>query len=168
MLKAAKRHRWATKPLFSVLVVLVVCGVVPAAGAEGADEGRHRQRWNENNASLGLTEQQQADLAKARRAAFEATKEIEDPEERGKAICALMVEARNTILNEEQKAQLEKLGENHQGPGKGTPGPGGAGHGKGTPGPGGEGHGKGTPGPGGAGHGKGTPGPGGQGHGKGT
>lgn len=167
MLNVAKRSGWVSKPLFSLLLLLLVCGTALAADAEGAGKGRNHQRRNGNIGSLDLTEQQQADLAVARQAALEATKGIEDPKERGKAISEQMAAAKDTILTDEQKARLQELRENHKGRGKGNAGPGGVGRGKGSPGPGGQGHGKGSPGPGGQGHGKGSPGPGGRGHGSG-
>jgi len=110
---------------------------------------RHRNIAN----ALVLTEQQRAGLAAARKAAMEATKDIEGHKERGKAIREQMAAARDTILTDEQKrlsseqkAEFQELRENHKGRGKGNVGPGGEGRGKGNAGPGGKGRGKGVAG----------------------
>jgi len=165
-----KMVKWL-RPVLAIVVTATAMDVAFAAGDEegagkatskGGAEKRmvQREAHEEQMAQLGLTEDQQAELAAARKAALDATKDIKDPKERGKAIRALMAEAHDRILTEEQKAKLEEIREDHKGRGKGNPGPGGQGRGKGAPGPGGAGHGKGSPGPGGAGHGKGAPGPG--------
>jgi len=178
MKSTLERGRWITKALVAAAFLTLASGAALAAEPDSGDgrgrraqgtvstEARHARHRNSANA-LGLTKQQTVRLAATRKAAMEATKDIEGHKERGKAIREQMTAARDNILTDEQKAKLQELRENHEGHGKGKVGPGGKGRGKGNVGPGGKGRGKGNVGPGGKGRGKGNAGPGGKGRGKG-
>lgn len=172
---------WVRKGFVAAILLLMTCGAALAAETEGeTTRGRrrgqgggasprvvHRAKHKNHAKELGLTKQQRARLRAARKAAMEATKDIEDSKEHGKAIRDSMAAARDTILTEAQKAKFRELRANHKGRGKGNLGPGGKGRGKGNAGPGGKGRGKGIEGPGkhgsdigGLGQGKGGEGPG--------
>jgi len=171
MKSTLERGRWMTKAFVAAACLTLTCGAALAAEPDAGDgRGRRAQgavprsvrraRHRNHAKTLGLTKQQRARLAAARKAAMQATTGIEGHRERGKAIREQMAAARDKILTDEQKVKFQELRKNHKGRGKGNLGPGGKGRGKGSPGPGGKGRGKGNAGPGGKGRGKGIAGPG--------